>query len=289
MNTAPGEKKKGPRGLAALFLGLRSSSGDPPRAPGDDAAAKKPSPGHSGGRRFRQRASKFISKFSRDRSKAPVDPGTPQAPAEPEPSRAPAEPEPSRAPAEPEPSRASAELEPSRAPAEPEPPQAPAEPGPRKSDDEPPRPDTESPKQVLASGDIHERAIQLVHQVLGPDAITLDGQASAKSLVGDILQDVQKKCSNRSSGMKMSRILKRIEHYFKIVDVAIQHQPQVVQTMLVNGEYSVEVWNLGAIILLVGMKITVSRHGVGSEEMGQSDCRSQILNPEWKSTAGKCF
>ena len=95
------------------------------------------------------------------------------------------------------------------------------------SDTGPPGPDTGPPKQVLTSDDIRERVIQLVHKELGPDAITLDGQANVKNLVGDIQQSVQKRCINGLSRKRMSKILKRIDHYFNIVDVAVQHQPQV--------------------------------------------------------------
>ena len=99
------------------------------------------------------------------------------------------------------------------------------EPGPPISGTGPPRPDTGPPK-VLTSEDICERVIQLVHKELGPDAITLDGQANVKKLVGDIHQDVQQRCTNGPSKKRMGKILKRVDHYFKIVDVAIQHQPQ---------------------------------------------------------------
>ena len=111
---------------------------------------------------------------------------------------------------------------------------APAEPGPSisnngppVSDTGPPGPDTGPPKQVLTSDDIRERVIQLVHKELGPDTITLDGQANVKNLVGDIQQSVQKRCINGLSRKRMSKILKRVDHYFSIVDVAVQHQPQV--------------------------------------------------------------
>lgn len=93
---------------------------------------------------------------------------------------------------------------------------------------EPPKSDAGPPKQVLAPKDIHERIIQLVHQALGPDAIILDGQANVKNIVGDMRQDIQKKSADGSSRKKMTGILKRVEYYFKIVDVGIQHQPQVV-------------------------------------------------------------
>ena len=115
-----------------------------------------------------------------------------------------------------------------------------------KSDDEPPgpdrptspRPDTEAPKQVLISKEIQGKIIELVHQALGPDAIALDGQADVKNLVGDMRKDLEKKCTtNGSLRKKISKILKRVEQYSRAVDVAIQHQPQVAQTMAGIGKY----------------------------------------------------
>ena len=112
----------------------------------------------------------------------------------------------------------------SKAPAEPECPKS------DKSDTGSPRPDIGPLKQARTSENIHESIIQLVHQVLGPDAITLDGQADIKNIVGDMRQDLQTRCTtNGSSRKKITKILKRVDHYFRIVDVAIQHQPQVVR------------------------------------------------------------
>lgn len=105
-------------------------------------------------------------------------------------------------------------------------------------DDIPPRLDTEPPKQVLTSKEILERIIELVHQALGPDAITLDGQADVQNLVSDIRRDLQKNLTNGSSRKKISKILKRFEYYFRVVDVAIQHQPKVVQIIAEIGNLS---------------------------------------------------
>ena len=91
-------------------------------------------------------------------------------------------------------------------------------------------------EKVLASEDIHEKAIQRVRKELGPDAITLDSRANIKKLVGDMQQDIQKNRTNRPEGRRWARFSNVLIIIFKIVDVAIQHQPQVAATITGIGE-----------------------------------------------------
>jgi hypothetical protein len=78
----------------------------------------------------------------------------------------------------------------------------------------------------LKSEDIWEKALKLVQQSIEPPVINLDELESLEELVVGLRQVIQERADKSCQG-RMGKFLHRVDKYFSIVDVAIQHHPDV--------------------------------------------------------------
>jgi len=89
-----------------------------------------------------------------------------------------------------------------------------------------PKTSSEPINQVLKSEDIWEKALKLVQQSIEPPVINLDQLESLEELVVGLRQVIQERADKSCQG-RMGKFLHRVDKYFSIVDVAIQHHPDV--------------------------------------------------------------
>jgi len=75
--------------------------------------------------------------------------------------------------------------------------------------------------------DIREKTRQLVEQRLGLKFADLQALPDPKVLVEDVRKDLKKHHTDNPRHGSVGRILKRVDKYLQIVDVAVQHHPDV--------------------------------------------------------------
>jgi hypothetical protein len=80
----------------------------------------------------------------------------------------------------------------------------------------------------LKSEDIWGEALHQARERLKPTDISLDGLQDRKEFIKKVRQDIQER-TDKSSHETIGKILRRADQYFTIVDVAIQHHPDVNQ------------------------------------------------------------
>ena len=86
--------------------------------------------------------------------------------------------------------------------------------------------------------DIREKTRQLVEKRLGPKIVDLQTQSDPKVLVEEVRDYLKEHSTDNSRHKSVGRILKRVDKYLQIVDVAIQHHPDVRNPPLAAGKTS---------------------------------------------------
>jgi len=86
--------------------------------------------------------------------------------------------------------------------------------------------------------DIREKTRQLVEQRLGLKFADPQTLPDPKVLVEEVREDLKKHHTDNPGHESVGRILKRVDKYFQIVDVAIQHHPDVRNPPLAAGKPS---------------------------------------------------
>jgi len=84
--------------------------------------------------------------------------------------------------------------------------------------------------------DIREKTRQLVKQRLGLKIADPQTLPDPKVLVEEVRKDLKKHHTDNPGHESVGRILKRVDKYLQIVDVAIQHQPDVRNPPLAAGK-----------------------------------------------------